>query len=155
MCGSADRLTVAQSQCRLEVQRAARLGPWACLATLTDDCSDSCLQCPLTFSMEDENAIGWLQTHLSQPWSASAGAQHVTPELLQALPALLPTLDPLYQQVSIACAAPRAHAVRRCALGSGLPCSVRCWLPDLATPRDAGFLISRRPLLMMYALDCT
>lgn len=63
--------------------------------------------------MSGNEALGWLQTHLSQPWCASAGAQQVTPELLEALPELLPTLDPLHQQVSTGAAEARRRAAGR------------------------------------------
>ncbi|KAJ1627074.1 hypothetical protein T492DRAFT_1027531 [Pavlovales sp. CCMP2436] len=49
-------------------------------------------------ALSNSEVIGWLQTHLSQPWSAATATSHVSPELLEALPDLLSTLDPTFQQ---------------------------------------------------------
>lgn len=69
-----------------------------------------------TEALTETEAIAWLQAHLSQPWSAATGAQHVSPQLLKMLPDLLPSLDPIYQQAR---ARARIRLLARKRLGAG------------------------------------
>lgn len=67
----------------------------------------------------DISLQAWLEAHLQQPWSSSAAANQLTPEMLEQLPTVFPDLAPNVRQVcargghAFACARSRAHARAR------------------------------------------